>query len=162
MSQRAGSAHHPFLTPKAFLRIEFDFADVVRSSPVTGETHPAGAAHRCRVLRACHLGPEPSEIPVTITELPSEIPGAIPFSQDRIHCAFRPRLTPNSFWRALVQIDRVLKQFRTGFIGKVSPVHFFLGQLRSCRNAVLRGTSAATSGRRAWSFRCGHARGLFA
>jgi hypothetical protein len=31
------------------------------------------------------------------------------------------------FWRALVQADRVLKLFRTGFLGKVSPVHFFWG-----------------------------------
>ncbi len=31
------------------------------------------------------------------------------------------------FWRVLVQVDRVLKQFRTGFIGKASPVHFFWG-----------------------------------
>ena len=66
------------------------------------------------------------KIPVNITELPSEIPGAIPFSQDRMHCAYDPAYA-NRFWRALVQIDRVLKQFRTGFIGKGSPVHFFWG-----------------------------------
>jgi hypothetical protein len=31
------------------------------------------------------------------------------------------------FWRALVQIDRVFKLFRSGFLGKASPVHFFWG-----------------------------------
>jgi len=66
------------------------------------------------------------QIPVRITELPSEIPGAIPFSQDHIHIAYDPAYA-NRFWRALVQIDRVFKRFRTGFIGKASPVHFFWG-----------------------------------
>jgi hypothetical protein len=66
------------------------------------------------------------KIPVKITELPSEIPGAIPFSQDRIHCAYDPAYA-NRFWRAVVQVDRGFKQFRTGFIGKASPVHFFWG-----------------------------------
>ena len=37
----------------------------------------------------------------------------------------RPRRT--RFWRALVQVDRVFKVFRTGFLGKASPVHFFWG-----------------------------------
>src|SRR3546814_4979024 len=31
------------------------------------------------------------------------------------------------FHRALVQIDRVFERFRTGFLGKVSPVHLFWG-----------------------------------
>ena len=34
---------------------------------------------------------------------------------------------PNRFWRALVQVDRVFKQFRSRFCGKCSPVHFFWG-----------------------------------
>jgi hypothetical protein len=33
----------------------------------------------------------------------------------------------NRFFRALVQADRLLKQFRAGFLGKASPVHFFWG-----------------------------------
>jgi len=32
-----------------------------------------------------------------------------------------------SFWRALVQIERVFNRFRSRFIGKNSPVHFFWG-----------------------------------
>ncbi len=65
MSQRAGSARRPFLTPKAFLRSNSTSTGIYsRSSPVTGgRDASAGAAHRCRVLRACHLGPEPSEDP---------------------------------------------------------------------------------------------------
>ncbi|MGA7325523.1 MAG: DUF5996 family protein [Rhodomicrobium sp.] len=65
-------------------------------------------------------------IAVKITELPAEIPDAIPFSQDRIHSAYDAGYA-NRFRRVLVQADRVLKLFRTGFIGKASPVHFFWG-----------------------------------
>ncbi len=63
-------------------------------------------------------------MPVPVDERPCEIPGAIPFSQDRIHAAYDADYTER-FWRVLLQADRVLKKFRTGFIGKCSPVHFF-------------------------------------
>jgi len=65
-------------------------------------------------------------VPVTIHEMPNEVPNPIRFSQDRTHAAYDPAAAHN-FWRALVQVDRVLKVFRTGFLGKASPVHFFWG-----------------------------------
>jgi hypothetical protein len=65
-------------------------------------------------------------IPVRISELPSEIPRAVPFSRDRAHVAYDAEYAQRH-WRVLLQADRVLKQFRTGFIGKCSPVHFFWG-----------------------------------
>ena len=65
-------------------------------------------------------------VSVSINERPSELPDAIRFSDDRTHTAYDPDAT-HRFWRALVQVDRVFKFFRSGFIGKVSPVHFFWG-----------------------------------
>jgi hypothetical protein len=65
-------------------------------------------------------------VDVHIKERPNEIVGAIPFHQDRVHSAYDCGAALR-FWRALVQIDRVMKLFRSGFIGKVSPVHFFWG-----------------------------------
>jgi hypothetical protein len=65
-------------------------------------------------------------LPVRIDERPNEIPDAIPFSRDTIHSAYDADAV-NRFWRALVQVDRVFKRFRTGFLGKSSPVHFFWG-----------------------------------
>jgi hypothetical protein len=65
-------------------------------------------------------------IKVAINELPCEIAGAIAFSRDRAHAAYDASYAQR-FWRVLLQADRVLKQFRTGFIGKSSPVHFFWG-----------------------------------
>jgi hypothetical protein len=65
-------------------------------------------------------------VTVAINELPSELPNPIRFSQDELHKAY-DRSAAHRFWRALVQIDRVFKLFRSGFLGKVSPVHFFWG-----------------------------------
>jgi len=66
------------------------------------------------------------DVPVHIKDLPCEIPNAIRFGEDRTHSAYDASAALR-FWQALVQIDRVFKQFRTGFVGKASPVHFFWG-----------------------------------
>jgi hypothetical protein len=65
-------------------------------------------------------------IAVSINDLPSEIPEAIRFPQDHTHCSYDADAAWR-FWRALIQADRVFKQFRTAFLGKASPVHFFWG-----------------------------------
>ncbi len=65
-------------------------------------------------------------VAVAINEKPCEIAGAIPFSQDRTHADYDP-VYARRFWQVLLQTDRVLKKFRTGFLGKCSPVHFFWG-----------------------------------
>jgi hypothetical protein len=65
-------------------------------------------------------------IAVSIDEMPNEVPSPIPFSQDRTHAAY-DAAAAHRFWRVLVQVDRVFKLFRTGFLGKASPVHFFWG-----------------------------------
>ena len=65
-------------------------------------------------------------VAVAIREMPNEVPDPIRFSQDRTHAAYDP-VAAHRFWRALLQADRVFKLFRTGFLGKASPVHFFWG-----------------------------------
>jgi hypothetical protein len=65
-------------------------------------------------------------LPVTISTQPNEVAEAVPFDRDEAHAAYDAEYA-NRFWRALVQADRVLKQFRGRFIGKCSPVHFFWG-----------------------------------
>ena len=65
-------------------------------------------------------------IRIAINEHPCEIPDAIAFSRDRAHAAYDAEYA-NRFWRVLLAADRVLKRFRTSFIGKCSPVHFFWG-----------------------------------
>jgi hypothetical protein len=58
--------------------------------------------------------------------MPNEIPEPIRFEDDRVHSAYDANYV-NRYWRALLQIDRVFKQFRAGFTGKCSPVHLFWG-----------------------------------
>ena len=63
---------------------------------------------------------------VRIHARPNEVAEPIPFDRDEAHAAYDPGAA-HRFWRALVQADRVFKQFRARFIGKCSPVHFFWG-----------------------------------
>jgi hypothetical protein len=65
-------------------------------------------------------------IRIEIDDLPSEIPDAIPFSRDRSHVSY-DREHVERFAQVLRQCDQIFKQFRTGFVGKSSPVHFFWG-----------------------------------
>jgi hypothetical protein len=65
-------------------------------------------------------------VSVAIKETPNEVPNPIRFSLDQVHAAYDPDAA-HRFWRALVQADRIFKLFRTGFLGKASPVHFFWG-----------------------------------
>ncbi|TFI53736.1 hypothetical protein BLD44_011930 [Mastigocladus laminosus UU774] len=65
-------------------------------------------------------------ISIRIWTSPQEVNQPIPFDQDHVHAAYDPQYAQR-FWRILVQADRVLKVFRSRFIGKCSPVHFFWG-----------------------------------
>jgi hypothetical protein len=67
-------------------------------------------------------------ITVPIHEKPNELPTAVPFSEDD---AVRPydEDAVHRFWLALSHADRVLKRFRTQFLGKCSPTHLFWGAM---------------------------------
>ena len=65
-------------------------------------------------------------IEIKIWTMPVEVANAIPFEKDQQHKSYDADAAQR-FWRVLVQADRLMKQFRAGFIGKVSPVHFFWG-----------------------------------
>jgi hypothetical protein len=65
-------------------------------------------------------------ITVTISEMPNEVPDPVRFSQDQGHHTY-DAASAHAFWRVLIQADRQLKLFRSGFLGKASPVHFFWG-----------------------------------
>jgi len=65
-------------------------------------------------------------LPTPIGTLPCEISDGIAFDRDNVHAAYDP-LYANHFWRILLSTQAVFSRFRTGFLGKVSPVHFFWG-----------------------------------
>jgi hypothetical protein len=65
-------------------------------------------------------------VAIRIDETPCEIAGATPFPHDR---GIRPfdGETARTYWRALLQVQRVFQRFRTRFVGKCSPIHLFWG-----------------------------------
>ncbi|XIA66580.1 DUF5996 family protein [Bradyrhizobium sp. TZ2] len=65
-------------------------------------------------------------IVVAIDEMPNELPGPLRFSEDTAHASYDPDAV-RRFLQVLLNCDRVFKQFRTEFLGKASPVHFFWG-----------------------------------
>jgi hypothetical protein len=66
------------------------------------------------------------DIEVDIWSIPCEIAECVAFDQDRTHAQYDPEYVTR-FHQALVQSARVMHEFRSRFIGKVSPVHFFWG-----------------------------------
>ncbi len=109
--------------------MEFDFLahDLVIRATDGGERRiglaaPTAAEFYARVLGAlADLG-----VPAAIHPEPNEIPDPVPFPQDVRPRVYDPAIA-RDFWRVLVQVERVFARFRTGFIGKCSPVHLFWG-----------------------------------
>lgn len=71
---------------------------------------------------------EELDVPTEIWPMPVEIADAIPFPDDRLHTDYDPDAA-HRFWLALVEMERVLKVFRSRFVGKASPIHLFWGAL---------------------------------
>ncbi|MDB5418438.1 MAG: hypothetical protein JWP50_1857 [Phenylobacterium sp.] len=111
------------------LEIAFDFlAHELRfdCSDGAGERLPlkaqSVAAFYNQVLAAlARLG-----VSVHIWTTPCEVENPIPFERDETHASYDPAAA-QTFWRVLVQADRVMKEFRGRFLGKASPAHFFWG-----------------------------------
>ena len=65
-------------------------------------------------------------ITVTIDTMPNEIADAVRFPDDTAHKSYDAH-SAQRFWRILVAANEIFARFRTGFLGKASPVHFFWG-----------------------------------
>jgi hypothetical protein len=110
-------------------QIDFDFIDhVLRIAASDGAQRQFALAgqsvagfHAAIMAALAELG-----ISVAINEMPNELPDPIRFSLDRQHASYDPDAVRRLF-QILVNVDRLFKQFRTGFLGKASPVHFFWG-----------------------------------
>ncbi|WP_433522176.1 DUF5996 family protein [Nocardia pseudovaccinii] len=59
---------------------------------------------------------------------PNEVEVSIPFAEDTQHAAYDP-MSAQAFWRQLVHANRLLNEFRSGYTGKNSPVHFYWGAM---------------------------------
>jgi len=65
-------------------------------------------------------------VEINVVARPTEVVEAIPFADDEVHASYDAACA-RAFWLQLVNADRVLTEFRSRFIGKCSPVHFFWG-----------------------------------
>jgi hypothetical protein len=111
------------------LEIQFDFLQhelVLQTSGGMRRTMmlaPRSVADFYREFKALlsDLGAE-----VKIWRMPVEVPNPIAFDEDTQHASYDPEYA-HRFWRVLLAVEKVFQEFRAGFIGKVSPVHFFWG-----------------------------------
>ncbi|HEX8891467.1 MAG TPA: DUF5996 family protein [Pyrinomonadaceae bacterium] len=112
-----------------FFEIEFDFVDhnlLIQTSNGDRKSiklEPRAVADFYKeVMTTLHsIG-----IEVKIHAKPDEVQNPIPFAEDYEHASYDAEYA-NRFWRILVQVKRVFEEFRSRFIGKCSPVHFFWG-----------------------------------
>lgn len=124
-----GLSTGPMPSGARLLAVHFDFIDHAlvletgdgerRRLPLVAESVARFHARYMQALR--ELGFEPR-----IVGRPVEVQEAIPFAEDEKHAAYDPDAV-HRWWRALVQTDRVFKRFRSGFLGKQSPAHFWWG-----------------------------------
>jgi len=117
------------LMPYAGAEIEFDFTrhELVITT-VSGAVRrmalaPRSVADFYAEFRA-HLDSLGIDAPISM--LPNEVPDAVPFDRDHAHDQY-DALAMHRFWLSLVDAHRVMSEFRAGFRGKASPVHFFWG-----------------------------------
>jgi hypothetical protein len=66
------------------------------------------------------------DVDVHIWTQPVEVSDPIRFENDQKHRTYEPEWA-NRCWRILLASERVMQEFRSRFIGKCSPVHFFWG-----------------------------------
>ena len=112
-----------------FLQIEFDFVShelKFATSVGASLSTPLCAQSVADFYREYQSSLAALGVNLAIHAVPVEVQHPIPFSEDVVHASYDP-LAAHRFWRVLMRADRVLQQFSSRFVGKVSPVHFFWG-----------------------------------
>ena len=108
--------HFDFIHHKLFMRTSQDAERVITLAP-------RSVADFYKEFMQCL---ESLGIHVKFWKMPCEVPNPIAFDRDTEHASYDPEYA-NRFWRILVATDEIFKEFRSRFIGKSSPVHFFWG-----------------------------------
>jgi hypothetical protein len=124
-----GLTTSPIPYAKGVFEINFDFiAHTLEITTSLGESRAflliprTVAEFYAEFMAALHsLG-----IDVKVWAMPVEVPRPVRFNLDESHASYDSEYA-HRFWRILVSADAVFRQYRSGFIGKASPVHFFWG-----------------------------------
>jgi hypothetical protein len=124
-----GLGTSPIHAGNGMLEIDFDLVDhrlVMRTSDALERGFALEPMAVATFYRRLMAELDAAGVGVTIDVVPNEVPAPIRFPEDELHASYDAAAV-HVFWRALVQVDRVFRLFRTGFLGKSSPVHFFWG-----------------------------------
>lgn len=110
-------------------QVDFDFIDhrlLVRDSQGASLAIPFRAHSVALFYQELREGLRGLGVDVAISTRPVEVAHAIPYDVDEEHATYDPAQA-RAMWQGLIQADRVVKAFQSGFTGKASPVHFFWG-----------------------------------
>jgi Family of unknown function (DUF5996) len=124
-----GLTTSPMPYSKGTIEINFDFiSHTLEIATSLGETRSFRLVPRTvaefyfELMSALHsLG-----IGAKVWTMPVEVPRPVRFNLDEAHSSYDSEYA-HRFWQILVSVDTVLREFRSRFIGKASPVHFFWG-----------------------------------
>lgn len=109
--------------------LEFDFIDhqlVLQLCDGSRKLLPLVAQPVSEFYRQVIQWMQSSAIEVKIWRMPVEVPDPIAFDEDRVHASY-DRDAVQRFWRILLSVQCVFEEFRSRFLGKCSPIHFFWG-----------------------------------
>ncbi|GFE66358.1 DUF5996 family protein [Litoreibacter roseus] len=109
--------------------LALDFHDglcVVETDAGARETFPLGAMGVSQFQAGLRDAVRAVGGTFSIHGRPNEMKDAVPFTEDTMPRPYDGAAVLQ-FHQALVRIERVFSQFRTGFLAKVSPVHLFWG-----------------------------------
>jgi hypothetical protein len=117
------------LTTGRPLQIDFDFIDhrlLIQGSDGSARSlllvdQPIADFYTSVLAALADIG-----VRARVHHTPNEVENPIPFVDDRVHHAY-DREAVQRFWCAMLEIERVFDRFRTSFLGKASPIHFFWG-----------------------------------
>ena len=124
-----GMTTTPMFYKGLIFQIDVDLIDhLVVIETATGETRPVALAARpvANFYADFMSNLRTLDIHANFRPIPDEVSDPIPFADDTVHSTYQPEWA-NRFWRVLSQVDLVLKEHRSHFSGRSSPVHFFWG-----------------------------------
>lgn len=126
-----GLSTGPIPVPSGILDIEFDFVEhrlVLRTNDGDSRSLPLAGQSVASFYAATMDAVGSLGVAVEIHPVPNEVEVAIPFADDTEHCTYDPEQA-QAFWHQLIDAGTQLQRFRSRFIGKVSPVHYFWGAM---------------------------------
>ena len=114
--------------------VQFDFIEHtlnIRTSWETSRSLPLKPQSVADFYQAFMSALHALGIDIKIWTMPVEVPTPVRFERDTQHASYDPGYA-HRFWRILILCQNVFQEFRAGFLGKDSPVHFFWGSFDLC------------------------------